>query len=83
MAGQIPDFTDSGREIAAMLVERRFEKPVGIVEADSALRLDRASDALAACPTLCWTGRGAHFVVFKVADGHFPTNGRRAVRRWS
>jgi len=39
MSEQIPDFTDTERELVAMLVE--------------------------------------------LADGRFPTNGRRAVRRWS
>ena len=29
------------------------------------------SDALTVCPTLYWSERGAHFVVFKVGDARF------------
>lgn len=83
MSGQIPDFTETEREAVAMLVERRYARPVEIIEADSELRLDPGSDEMALCPTLYWTERGAHFVVFKVGQERFPTNGRRAVRRWS
>lgn len=71
MTPPIPDFTPAEREIAAMLVERRYEKAVEIAEADSELRLDPGSDALTVCPTLYWSERGAHFVVFKVGDGRF------------
>lgn len=44
---------------------------------------DAERDLMTLCPTLYCAGRGARFVVFEVADGHFPTNGRRAVWRWS
>lgn len=71
MATRIPDFSDTERDVVAPLVERRFAKPIEILEADSDLRLDPASDAMASCPTLYWTERGAHFVVFKVGDGQF------------
>lgn len=71
MTTRIPDFSDTEREIVALLVERRFAKSVGILEADSDLRLDPASDAMMSCPTLYWSARGAHFVVFKVGEGRF------------
>lgn len=71
MSAPIPEFTPAEREIVAMLVERRYGKPVEIVEADSELRLDPGSDALTVCPTLYWSERGAHFVVFKVGDSRF------------
>ena len=71
MATPIPDFTPTEREIVAMIVERRYARPIEIVEADSELRLDPASEELSACPTLYWTERGAHFVVFKVGDSRF------------
>ena len=71
MATPIPDFTPTEREIVAMIVERRYARPIEIVEADSELWLDPASEELSACPTLYWTERGAHFVVFKVGDSRF------------
>ncbi|MCL4184614.1 MAG: hypothetical protein KJ011_14320 [Burkholderiaceae bacterium] len=71
MGVQIPDFTEPEREIARMLVERRYGKPVEIAEADSELRLDPGSDDMTLCPTLYWHERGAHFVVFKVGHERF------------
>jgi len=71
MAAAIPDFTPTEREIVTMIVERRFGKTVEIADAESELRLDPGSDALSVCPTLYWSERGAHFVVFKVGEGRF------------
>lgn len=71
MPTRIEDFTPTEREIVSMLVERRFAQPVEIVEADSELALDPASDELTECPTLYWSARGAHFVVFKAGAQRF------------
>ena len=71
MAASIPDFTPTEREIVAMIVGRRYGHDVDIVLAESELRLDPASDALTDCPTLYWSERGAHFVVFKVGAERF------------
>jgi hypothetical protein len=68
MRAQIADFTDFELGMVARLVEQRYAKPVEIEQADAELRLDPASDELSLCPTLYWSARGAHFVVFKVGE---------------
>jgi hypothetical protein len=71
MHSQIADFTDSELGTVARLVEQRYATPVPVEQADSELRLDPASDELSLCPTLYWSARGAHFVVFKVGEGRY------------
>ena len=71
MRAQIADFTDFELGMVARLVEQRYAKPVEIERADAELRLDPASDELSLCPTLYWSARGAHFVVFKVGESRY------------
>ena len=64
----IPDFTADEQTRVEALLARRYGKPVAIERADAELLLDPGSGEMTTCPTLYWTARGAHFVVFKVAD---------------
>ncbi len=68
---QVADFTDFELGMVERLVEQRYGEPVPVEVADSELRLDPGSDELSLCPTLYWTARGAHFVVFKVAESRY------------
>jgi len=67
----IPDFDDSERDLVTRLVQRRYGKPVAVELADSELLLDPAQATTILCPTLYWSERGAHFVVWKVAAGRY------------
>ena len=67
----IPDFTADEQTRVEALLARRYGKPVAIERADAELLLDPGSGEMTTCPTLYWTARGAHFVVFKVAEGRY------------
>ena len=64
---QIPDFTAAEHRLVEALLERRYGTRVAIELADSELVLDRSQDKMTVCPTLYWSQRGAHFVVFRTA----------------
>jgi hypothetical protein len=63
----IPDFTAGEQRDVAALLQRRYGTSVGIELAESELLLDPAQGRMTACPTLYWSQRGAHFVVFRTA----------------
>jgi hypothetical protein len=67
----IPDFTAEEQRIVEVLLQHRYGTAVAIEQADSELLLDPAHADLTVCPTLYWSQRGAHFVVFKVAIGRY------------
>jgi hypothetical protein len=67
----IPDFTADEQARVEALLARRYGQPVAIELADAELLLDPGSGEMTTCPTLYWTARGAHFVVFKVAEGRY------------
>ncbi len=67
----IPDFTESARRDVEALLERRYGEPVGVELADAELLLDPAGGEMTVCPTLYWTARGAHFVVFRVGESAY------------
>ena len=71
MNGNVSDFNHSERELVAELLEKRYGVSVLLELADSELKLDPLSDELTICPTLYWSERGAHFVVYKVAQGRY------------
>ena len=71
MSATFPDFTEAEQQLVKRLLVERYGRPVAIEIADSELALDPASDLLTVCPTLYWSGRGAHFVVCKVEHGRF------------
>lgn len=65
MTAVTPNFDANERALVARLVRQRYGKSVAIELADSELKLDPAADELTTCPTLYWTERGAHFVIWK------------------
>jgi hypothetical protein len=67
----VPDFTDSERELMALLLHDRYNKQVLPELADNELKLDPLSEDLTVCPTLYWSERGAHFVVCKVGKDRY------------
>lgn len=67
----IPDFTETELTAAAGVLTRRYGEQVDLQLADSELKLDAGDAEMAVCPTLYWTRRGAHFVVFKVGVGRY------------
>jgi hypothetical protein len=71
MQTPIPDFTAAETGIVEELLAHRYGKPVQVEAAESELRLDPGADALANCPTLFWSERGANFVVCKVGDARY------------
>jgi hypothetical protein len=67
----IPDFADADRRYVESLLEGRYGTPIAVELADSELLLGPADEDMSVCPTLYWTARGAHFVVFRVAAGRY------------
>jgi hypothetical protein len=67
----IPDFTEAEQRDVAALLARRYGTPVAVELADSELQLEAADAEVTVCPTLYWTRRGAHFVVFRIAEGRY------------
>ena len=67
----VADFTEVERELVAEILQQRYLKPLLPELADSELKLDAARDEMTICPTLFWSERGAHFVLCKVANGHY------------
>ncbi len=66
-----PDFSQTEQQRVVALLHRRYGFSVALERADSELRLDPGNDEMALCPTLYWSARGAHFVVFRIADGRY------------
>ncbi len=69
MAAMVPDFTEAELAIAAQVLRQRYGRDVEPELADSELGLEPGGNETTLAPTLFWTDRGAHFVVFKIADG--------------
>ena len=67
----IPDFTDTERQLVSQILLERYSRLVPLQSADVELQLDPASEALTTCPALYWSGLGAEFVVAKLADQRY------------
>jgi hypothetical protein len=67
----VPDFSEAERSLVAELLHDRYKREVAPQLADSDLLLDPATEELTVCPTLYWSERGAHFVVWKVAQDRY------------
>ena len=68
MQSSIPDFSDADLQGIAQLLERRYGKAVPVEMAESEVSFGEDAAAITVCPTVYWTERGAHFVVFKTAE---------------
>ena len=70
MTERIPDFSADERARVEDLLVQRYGRPVGVELADGELQL-APGGPLVSCPALCWTERGANFVVCKVGAGRY------------
>ncbi|MDD5249745.1 MAG: hypothetical protein PHY45_12200 [Rhodocyclaceae bacterium] len=67
----IPGFTDADLKLASHTLLERYGKAVPVEHADAEIELVPGSGELTTCPVLYWQERGAHFVVFKIADSRY------------
>jgi hypothetical protein len=66
----IPDFTDAEIKLASQTLRERYGREVPIETAEAEIGIGDDAE-LTNCPVLYWQERGAHFVVFKIADSRF------------
>jgi len=67
----IPDFNDAERWVVESALRERYGERMPIELADAEVRLDPDAPALATCPTIYWTARGAHFVIIKTGEDRY------------
>lgn len=67
----IPDFTDADLKLARQTLLERYGRTVPIEVADAEIELIAGSGELTTCPVIYWEERGAHFVLFKIAEGGY------------
>ena len=67
----IPDFNSAERWVVDSALKERYGRIVPIELADSDLKLDPDSPLLTACPTMFWSERGCHFLIFKTAEDRY------------
>lgn len=68
---KIPDFNSAERWVIESALKERYGQFVPIELADSELRLDPQAPVLTACPTVFWSERGCHFLVFKTGEARY------------
>ena len=66
----VPDYNAAELKLANQVLLERYGHIVPIETAEAEIGLD-AEGELDTCPVLYWQERGAHFVVFKVADSRY------------
>jgi hypothetical protein len=71
MSKTIADFSDSELKLVSHTLFERYGRIVALQAADAEIQLDSESEQLSTCPVLYWEERGAHFVVFKLADTRY------------
>jgi hypothetical protein len=71
MSKTIADFSDSELKLVSHTLFERYGRIVALQAADAEIQLDAESELLSTCPVLYWEERGAHFVVFKLADTRY------------
>jgi hypothetical protein len=67
----IPDFNSAERWIIESALKERYGRLVPIELADSDLKLDPDTPVLTACPTVFWSERGCHFLIFKTGADRY------------
>jgi hypothetical protein len=67
----IPDFTDADLKLARQTLQERYGCAVPIEVADAEIELIPGSGELTTCPVIYWEERGAHFVLFKIAESRY------------
>ncbi len=71
MAQNPSDFTDVELKLVNQTLFERYGRMVALQIADAEVQLEPDSEQLTTCPVLYWEERGAHFVVFKLADARY------------
>lgn len=66
----IPDFTDADLGLARQTLQERYGRTIPVEVADADIALAESAEPTS-CPVLYWEERGAHFVVFKIADSRY------------
>jgi hypothetical protein len=67
----IPDFNSAERWVIESALKERYGRIVQIELADSELKLDPGAPVLTTCPTVFWSERGCHFLVFKTCEDRY------------
>jgi hypothetical protein len=71
MTQTIPDFSSAHFAQVEQMLAERYRKTVQVELAEAEIRLDADAEELTACPVMYWEARGAHFVVFRLAEQRF------------
>jgi hypothetical protein len=66
----IPDFTDAELKLVGQTLRERYGREVPIESAEAEIGIGDDVE-LTTCPVLYWEERGAHFVVFKIAESRY------------
>jgi len=66
----VPNFNEAELKLANQTLVERYGRAVPIETAEAEIGLGDDGE-LDTCPVLYWEERGAHFVVFKIADSRY------------
>jgi len=67
----LPDFDSAERWVIESALKERYGHIVPIELADSELKLDPGAPVLTVCPTVYWSERGCHFLIFKTGEDRY------------
>ena len=67
----IPDFNSAERWVIESALKERYGHIVPIELADSELKLDPGAPVITTCPTVFWSERGCHFLIFKTGEDRY------------
>lgn len=68
---RVADFNSAERWVIDSTLKQRYGQTVAVELADSELRLDPGAPVLTLCPTVFWSERGCHFLVFKTGESRY------------
>ncbi|WIM05494.1 MAG: hypothetical protein OHM77_12540 [Candidatus Nitricoxidivorans perseverans] len=68
---QLTEFTDSEIKLVNQTLLERYGHAVTVESAEAEIEIVPGSGQVDDCAVLYWSERGAHFVVFKLADNRF------------
>lgn len=71
MMQTIRDFSPSELDEVTQMLAMRYRNPVSVEPVEAEIQVDPEGEELASCPGLYWEARGAHFVVFRLAEDSY------------
>jgi len=71
MTDKIPDISPSDLDEITQLLAMRYRAPVEVEPIEGEIQFDAEGEELTTCPGLYWEARGAHFVVFRLAEDSY------------